>query len=107
LTETKGTKVLDDGKVKTVHRSGESVMWGKGQHACIGEKLGRGLVDLYWQTILGEKKDLGYDIEIIHGIEEGKGIDGVGIEAAWVEENLGTPFEKGGPLLVQIKKRTI
>ena len=42
----------------------------------------------------------------MEGMKEGVGIDGVGVEPDWVEENVDTPFEIDGPFLVVIKKRT-
>jgi sterol 14-demethylase len=102
LTETNN---LDESGIKSVHRSGASNQFGKGQHACLGEKVGRAFVKIYWSIILGDNVYPGFDIEILSGIKEGVGIDNVGVEAAWTEENLGTPFEKGGPFTVQIRKR--
>jgi sterol 14-demethylase len=61
---------------------------------------------LYWGLILGRDGEEGFDVEIVEGTKDGVGIDGVGVEPAWVEENLGTPFEKDGPLLVVFNKRT-
>jgi cytochrome P450 len=97
---------LDDAHIKNVQRTGASVQFGKGQHACVGEKLGKTIViDILWGAFLGTATEPGFDIEILSGIEEGVGIDNVGIEAAWAEENLGTPFEKGGPVVVRFSKR--
>jgi len=96
---------LDDYAIKTAQRMGTSIQFGKGQHACPGEKLVKMLLSIYWGVILGEDGEAGYDVEIVHGLVEGRGFDGVGVEAAWVEENLGTPFEKDGPLLVRFKER--
>jgi len=97
---------LDETRIKHLHRIGASTQFGKGQHACIGEKLARFMVmDLLWGIILGNKKDPGFDVEIIDGIQDGVGIDGVGVEAAWVEENLGTPSGKGGPLWIRFSRR--
>ena len=99
------TKELDEQEIKNVVKTGSSVHFGKGQHACLGERFGRSAIALYWGLILGEDGEEGFDVEIVEGLKEGVGIDGVGIEPSWVEENLGTPFEKDGPLWVLFKKR--
>jgi hypothetical protein len=96
---------LDISQLKNVHRTASSVQFGKGQHACAGEPLGRLMVlDLWWDIILGNEKHPGYDVEIVSGIREGVGLDNVGVEAAWIEENLGTPLEKGA-VMVRFKER--
>ena len=97
---------LDEQEIKNVVKTGASIHFGKGQHACLGEKMGRSVVMLYWGLILGRDGEEGFDVEIVEGTKDGVGIDGVGVEPAWVEENLGTPFEKDGPLMVVFKKRT-
>ena len=97
------TNKLDDNKVKGVQRSGASTQFGKGQHACKGEELGRLMVKMYWKLIL---EDPGFDLEIVSGVKDGVGVNNVGVEPAWTEANLGTPFERGGPLLVRFNKRT-
>jgi len=96
---------LDDNAIKNAQRMGTSNQFGKGQHACAGEKLGKMLLRIYWGIILGDNGEPGYDVEIVDGPVDGRGFDGVGVEAAWVEENLGTPFEKDGPVLVRFKER--
>jgi cytochrome P450 len=103
LTET---RELDEARIKNVHRSGASIHFGKGQHACLGEKLGTTMVMLYWSLILGQNDEAGFDVEFISGTKEGVGVDNIGVEPAWAEENLGTPFEKGNPVLVRFKQRT-
>jgi hypothetical protein len=59
------------------------------------------LIGMYWEIMLGDEENAGYDVEIVIGGVEGRGMDGVGVEAVWAEENLGTPFERGGPLMVR------
>jgi cytochrome P450 len=99
---------LDETRIKNLYRMGASGQFGKGQHACVGEKLGRFMVmDLLWGIILGDVKEPGFDVEIVSGIIEGVGIDNVGVEAAWAEENLGTPSEKGGPVLLRFSRRRV
>lgn len=98
---------LNEAAVKDSVRSGTSLQFGKGQHMCLGEKIGRILVlDILWEGVLGKGKEPGVDIEIVSGIRDGIGVDNVGVEPAWAEENLGTPFEKGDPVIVRFKKRT-
>jgi len=98
---------MDEARVKNLTRSGAFVHFGKGQHACLGEKIGRMMVlDILWDTILGNGDDPGYDIEFVSGIREGVGVDNVGVEPAWTQENLGTPFEKGQPVMVRFIRRT-
>jgi cytochrome P450 len=95
---------FDEGAVKSAQRAGTSIQFGKGQHACPGEKLGKMIViEILWGTFLNG----GFDLELVSGIEDGVGYDGVGIEPAWAEENLGTPFERGGPIMVRFNKRYI
>jgi hypothetical protein len=62
------------------------------------------VLDLWWSLILGNEEHPGYEVEILSGINEGIGVDNVGVEAAWIEENLGTPFEKT-PVMVMFKQR--
>jgi cytochrome P450 len=97
---------LDDAKLKVVSRSGASVQFGKGQHPCLGEKLGKFMVMVYWSIILGNDEEPGFDVEIVSGVREGLGLDNVGVEGAWAEENLGTPFEKGDPIMVRFSRRS-
>jgi cytochrome P450 len=97
---------LDDVQLKNAQRTASSIQFGKGQHACVAEKLGRTMVlDAWWAAILGDESHPGYDVEIISGVREGVGIDNVGVEAAWAQENLGTPFEKGDPVMVKFRRR--
>ena len=88
------------------HR-GESNQFVKGSHKCVGQKLAKSLlIDTWWPMILGDWKNPGYNIEIVSGIKEGIGFDNVGVEAAWIEHNTGTPFQKGEPVMVKFSKRT-
>jgi cytochrome P450 len=66
---------LDETKIKNVQRSGTSVQFGKGQHACLGEKIGKAIVmDILWEVFLGTDGE-GFDVEILSGIHEGVGVD--------------------------------
>ena len=97
---------LDEAFLKKAVRSGGFVQFGKGLHACLGERMGRMIVlDLLWNVILGNDEEPGFDMEIISGVRDGVGVDNVGVEPAWVEENFGTPFEKGEPVMVKFRKR--
>jgi sterol 14alpha-demethylase len=96
---------LDDPAIKSAQRTGSSTQFGKGQHYCLGEKLAKMLIGMYWEIVLGDAEHAGFDVEIVEGLVEGRGIDGVGVEASWVEENMGTPFEKGGSLMVRFHER--
>src|SRR6202035_5312951 len=97
---------FDEAAVKKGHRQGSSVKFVKGQHACLVEKLGRMmLLDILWDTLLGDAENPGFDVKIVSGVKDGVGVDGVGVAAAWAEENLGTPFEKGDPVMVRFHKR--
>ncbi|KAF7797473.1 hypothetical protein EIP86_008670 [Pleurotus ostreatoroseus] len=80
----------------------EFVQFGMGQHACPGEKMARMFIfDLVLRNWM-EK----YDMEVISGVEEGvKGVDGVGVEAAWTEENFGTPSVRGEDVMVRVERR--
>lgn len=101
------TGQFDETRVKKTERYGNYNHFGKGEHACPGEKVARNfLLDICWRTFLGNNKDPGYDFEIISGTKDGTGIDNVGVEGAWATDNLGTPFEKGGPIKVKFIKRT-
>lgn len=102
----KESSQVDEIRIKNLHRLGASSQFGKGQHACIGEKLARLMVmDCLWGVILGDDKEPGFNLEIVSGINEGVGIDNVGVEAAWAEENLGTPSGKGDPVLLRFSRR--
>lgn len=100
------SRELDDVQLKNAQRTASSIQFGKGQHACPAEKLGKMMVlDTWWAAILGNESHPGYDVEIVSGVREGVGVDNVGVEASWAEENLGTPFEKGDPVMVKFRKR--
>jgi cytochrome P450 len=99
------SQTLDEGGIKKALRLGSSTQFGKGQHYCLGEKLAKMLILMYWEIVLGDEGHAGYDIEIVGGCMEGRGVDGVGVEAAWATENLGTPFQKGDPLMVRFHER--
>ncbi|EJD00757.1 cytochrome P450 [Fomitiporia mediterranea MF3/22] len=95
-------RFLADGAYNNWFQRVEFVQFGLGAHACPGEKLARVLIfDLMLKTWM-EK----YDIEVVSGLEEGvKGVDGVGAEGAWTEENFGTPSIRGEDVIVSVKRR--
>ena len=82
----------------------EFVQFGIGIHACPGEKLARLLIFDLMLKGWAEK----FDFDVVSGLEEGKkGIDGVGAEAAWTEENFGTPSVRGGDVIISVRKRAL
>jgi hypothetical protein len=98
---------LDEARLKNAQRLGTWNQFGKGQFACVGVKLARLiLLDTIWSTILGNDAGPGFDVQIMSGIKEGIGIDDVGVEAKWSEAYLGTPFEKGDPVMVRFKLKS-
>lgn len=97
---------LDEALLIKVVRAGESIQFGKGQHTCLGQKLGKAMVvDILWEIILGNESHDGYEVEIVSGLRDGVGVDNVGLEAAWVEQNAGTPFQRGESAMVKFTKR--
>lgn len=80
----------------------EFVQFGLGVHSCAGEKLARLIIfDMVLRSWMED-----YELEATEGLEEDeKGIDGVGAEAAWTEENFGTPSVRGADPLISVKKR--
>lgn len=82
----------------------EFVQFGLGVHSCAGEKLARLLIfEMVLRTWMEE-----YEFVIIDGIDEGKkGVDGVGVEAAWTEENFGTPSVRGADPQVSVRRRAV
>ena len=93
---------LDEARLRNAQRLGTWNQFGKGQFACVGGKLARLIaLDSLWTTILGNDAEPGFDVEIVSGIKEGIGIDEVGVEAKWSQAYLGTPFERGGPVMVR------
>jgi cytochrome P450 len=99
---------FDETQWKKSERYGNYNQFGKGEHACPGEKVARAfLLDICWKMFLGDSRHPGYDIEIVSGTTNGTGIDNVGVEGAWATDNLGTPFEKGGPVMIKFTRRTL
>lgn len=81
---------------------GEFVQFGMGTHQCPGERLARIMMfDLVLKVWMSN-----FDVEVVSGLEEGtKGVDGVGVEAAWTEENFGTPAVRGHDVLVRVARK--
>jgi hypothetical protein len=101
------TGELNKKVIKGVSKAGTSIHFGKGEHSCLGKKLAKAVVFLYWSLLLGDERTPGFEVEIISGVKEGRGIDNVGVEGAWITENLGTPMEKSDdPVKVRLRKRT-
>jgi hypothetical protein len=67
------------------------------------------VLEILWDAILGSQEEgenrKGFDIEILEALRDGVGVDGVGVEANWTRENLGTPFDMGGPVMVRFHQR--
>jgi hypothetical protein len=63
------------------------------------------VMDIFWDMVLGGDEHSGFEIVVVSGVTPGKGVDGVGVEAAWAQENLGTPFEMGEPVMVRFLER--
>lgn len=76
--------------------------FGLGLHACPGERLAKTMIyDLLLKGWMEE-----YDLEVVSGLDEGvMGIDGVGAEGAWTEENMGTPSIRGPDIKVRVRRR--
>lgn len=98
-----GSGDLDEAQIRKVQWSGMSTQFGKGQHACAGERLTRILVlDLYWGKILEDETHAGYDVEFLSGVKQGGGVDNIGVEPEWAG-NLGLPLPKE-PVMVRFRK---
>jgi sterol 14-demethylase len=68
-------------------RHNEFVQFGYGKHVCLGEKLTHSLLRAsLWPALFD-----GYQVEIVDGVVEGEGVDGVGVKPNF-GQNLGTPF---------------
>ena len=94
----------ESGAYQKWFQQGEFVQFGLGNHSCPGEKLARFLTFeialKVWMT--------NYDVEVVSGLEEGRrGIDGVGADATWTEENFGTPTVRGDDIRVRIERRSV
>lgn len=95
-------RFLADGAYAEWFQKTEFVQFGLGQHACPGEKLARIMIFDHVLKTWMEK----YDVAVVSGLQEGvKGVDGVGAEGAWTEENFGTPSVRGEDVQVKITKR--
>ncbi|KAJ3526075.1 hypothetical protein NM688_g8306 [Phlebia brevispora] len=69
---------------------------------CPGEKMARMFIFDLVLKIWMEK----HEVDVVSGVQEGvKGIDGVGVEGAWTEENFGTPSVRGGDVMIKVKRR--
>jgi len=100
----KPERFLKKGSYTGWFQKAEFVQFGLGQHACPGEKMARMLIFDVVLRIWMEK----YNIEVVGGLDEGnKGVDGVGAEGSWTEENFGTPGVRGEDVQVRVRKRTV
>ena len=81
---------------------GDFVQFGVGPHTCPGDKMSK----LLMRDHLIKTWADGYDFELVSGLQEGeKGIEGIGIEGAWVECNFGTPNARGGDVHIKVSRR--
>lgn len=94
-------RFLADGAYAAWFNNAEFVQFGIGPHACPGERLAKMVM---MENVL-QTWFQGYDVEVVGGLEEGKGVDGVGKEPAWTEENFGTPSVRGGDVFVRVRRR--
>ncbi|KAJ9101097.1 hypothetical protein QFC21_003315 [Naganishia friedmannii] len=68
-------------------RNNEFVQFGYGKHACLGEKITHALLRAsLWPELIDN-----YHVELVDGVVDGEGIDGVGVKPNY-RENMGTPF---------------
>ncbi|KAJ9108613.1 hypothetical protein QFC19_002331 [Naganishia cerealis] len=68
-------------------RNNEFVQFGYGKHACLGEKMTHALLRAsLWPELVDN-----YHLEVVDGLVDGEGIDGVGVKPNY-RENMGTPF---------------
>jgi sterol 14-demethylase len=95
-------RFIKDGAYASWFQRGEFIQFGMGMHACPGEKLAKmTILDAVIGTWMRK-----YEMEVVGGLKEGEvGIGGVGVEAAWTEENLGTPSVRGEDVRVRVKLR--
>jgi len=95
-------RFLPDGAYAEWFNKAEFIQFGMGPHQCPGEKLAKTLV---FEVILRTWVE-NYDIEVVGGLKEDvKGVDGVGAEASWTEQNFGTPSIRGQDVMVKCRKR--
>lgn len=98
----KPERFLKKGAYAGWFQKAEFVQFGLGQHACPGEKMARMLIFDVVLRIWMKK----YDVEVVNGLDEGyKGVDGVGAEGSWTEENFGTPSVRGEDVQVRVRRR--
>ena len=75
------------GDYSSKFRNNEFVQFGYGKHVCLGEKLTHSLLRAsLWPALFD-----GYQVEVVDGVVEGEGVDGVGVKPNF-RENMGTPF---------------
>lgn len=95
-------RFLPEGAYSEWFNKAEFIQFGMGAHQCPGEKLAKTMV---FEVVLRTWME-NYDIDVVSGLEEGvKGVDGVGAEPAWTEENFGTPSVRGGDVMIKCRRR--
>lgn len=97
-------RFLQDGAYTSWFQRAQFLQFGMGQHACPGERLAKMvIVDLVMSTWMRK-----YELEAVGGLREGEvGVDGVGAQPAWTEENFGTPYVRGEDVRVKVKLRGV
>jgi cytochrome P450 len=83
-------------------RNLEFLMWGTGRNVCAGERLSHSLLrSALWPSLLDN-----YSLEVLDGIIEGEGVDGVGV-APDHGKSLGTPYAGTREIYVKVTKRAV
>jgi sterol 14-demethylase len=95
-------RFLKEGAYASWFQRSEFVHFGVGAHACPGERLAKTVIlDIVVSTWMRK-----YELEVVGGLREGEiGVGGVGAEAAWTEDNFGTPSVRGEDVRVRVKVR--
>jgi sterol 14-demethylase len=86
----------------TLLRNVEYHQFGVGNHACPGERLSRSLLQgTLWPSLLDN-----YQLEVVSGVKDGEGMDGVGVKPDW-GKNLGTPYAGEHEVFIKVTKRAV
>lgn len=81
-------------------RNVEFHQFGIGNHACPGERLSHSILrGALWPTLIDN-----YEVEVVGGLVEGEGVDGLGVKPDW-GKNLGTPYAGKREVFIKVTKR--